>query len=92
MSQNAAILNRDLGPKDPEEAVKAFMKSSVLGRHNYISYAMSLGYKSIDVPDPDKGNTPLHLAVKNGHVQTVYIVDKFSHNELVQRMFRIWNL
>jgi hypothetical protein len=38
MTKNAEILNRDLGPKDPEDAIKTFVKSSMLGRHNYISY------------------------------------------------------
>ena len=67
-----------------QKEIDKFMKNVSLGRHNYISYAVALGYKSINYADPWTGNTALHIAVKNGHFLVVEELVKYKANPNVK--------
>mmetsp|Transcript_24785 Transcript_24785/g.41291 ORF Transcript_24785/g.41291 Transcript_24785/m.41291 type:complete len:904 (-) Transcript_24785:1746-4457(-) len=54
--------------QDSAKDIKRYLKNLSLGRHHYVGFAASSGFKSINYQEETWGNTALHLAVKNGHV------------------------
>ena len=64
----------DLRPKkknpDTQHQIKQFQREARKGNHAYISYAMTMGFKSINYQDPDTGDTALQEAVRRGDIHT----------------------
>eukprot|EP00601_Ochromonadales_sp_CCMP2298_P025463 CAMPEP_0173275460 /NCGR_PEP_ID=MMETSP1143-20121109/2992_1 /TAXON_ID=483371 /ORGANISM="non described non described, Strain CCMP2298" /LENGTH=463 /DNA_ID=CAMNT_0014212353 /DNA_START=347 /DNA_END=1735 /DNA_ORIENTATION=+ len=67
------LLDREaiVEPVYPDSAkdIRTFMKNLSLGRHHYVGFAASNGFRSINFQDTAWGNSALHLAVKRGHLE-----------------------
>ena len=53
---------------DDMKTINKFMSNIELGRHNFVGYSISSGYKSINYQLPDSGNTALHIAARKGFI------------------------
>jgi len=61
---------------DTPREIATFFRNIKSGNWNYICYALTLGYKSINAQD-EQGNTPLQWAVRRGDLPTVKELLKF---------------
>jgi len=73
ISDTENVLNEKQKLKDSEfvveddmSTVNKFLSNMALGRHYFVGYSISSGFRSINFQHPESGNTALHLAVKNG--------------------------
>jgi hypothetical protein len=71
LNEREDILNTVTITLDTQKDIDRYLKNIALNRHHYVGFAASAGFRSINYADPEYGNTPLHLAVKKGHVATV---------------------
>ena len=62
------VLDKPPPQGDSMKAILKFYKSIKLGRVNYVSYAVTSGFNSIDWQEPEYGNTSLHHAVSVGNL------------------------
>ena len=66
LSERKQLLESTNAAQDDLKIISKFMSNMEMGRHNWVGYSISSGYKSIDFQQPETGDTALHLAVKNG--------------------------
>jgi hypothetical protein len=63
---------------DSQKDVERFLKNISLGRHHYVGFAASAGFRSINYAETVFGNTALHIAVRKGHVTTTEELLKYK--------------
>lgn len=68
LNERDHLLNDPVIVNDSKKDIEKFFKNIALGRHHYVGFAASAGFQSLSYPEHDFGNTPLHIAVKKGHV------------------------
>jgi hypothetical protein len=72
------IMNTDI-IQNEVKAIEEFISRVQKNQYEYVQYAVKRGYKSLDAPVAAlKGNTALHIAVLNGHIETVEQLCKFK--------------
>ena len=70
-------LHNKRGTGDTQKEIDAFFRNVKSGNWKYISYALTVGYRGIDVVDKNE-DTPIQHAVRLGDVQTVKELLKFA--------------
>jgi len=65
---------------DSIHEIHRFYKSVCAGRHNYIGFAMTSGFTTIDYQDPDTGDSALHVCVRKGDLVTLTELLKYKAN------------
>lgn len=71
LNEREAILDTVPAVQDTQRDIERYRRNIALGRHQYVSFAASAGFRSINYADPEFGYTALHIAVRKGHVATV---------------------
>lgn len=78
LNERDHLLNDRVIVQDGKKDIDKFFKNIALGRHHFVGFAASAGFKSLSYAEPDFGNTPLHIAVKKGHVATTEELLKYK--------------
>lgn len=65
---------------DSIHEINRFYKSVCAGRHNYIGFAMTSGFTTIDYQDPNSGDSALHVCVRKGDIVTLEELLKYKAN------------
>ena len=74
LSERKQLLSSSNAAQDDLKIVDKFMYNMEMGRHNFVGYSISSGYKSINFQRPETGDTALHLAVRNGKISAITFV------------------
>lgn len=99
IKQRENILETTSYKLDDQQQINTFLQNIKLGRHHFVGYAISCGYKSINYQDEESGNAALHLAARYGHVKVVeellkYKADPDPKNKLgyhpIHEAWRFW--
>ena len=90
LKERDEILNKIPVMLDTKKDIDRYFKNVALGRNHYIGFAASAGFRSISYAELEYGNTPLHIAVKKGHIETTeellkYNADRDAMNRLGNR-------
>jgi len=90
LSERKQLLSSTNAAQDDVKIVNKFMHNMEMGRHNFVGYSISSGYKSINFQQPETGDAALHLAVRNGEVSAMSFVRRRFNLSLYQDTWTQW--